>query len=157
MRKMQETKKPPEDGAVKVVKCMDLLPIPDELIRLVAAKQFSEVFNLLAAIPNRALPKQGWLPMRFLRHAKLCFCGGHISLRDDLDAQAVKDVRVAAAVAVHAAFPAIGMLEVDRNILDPSEGSVGVDNRVGAVGGGDLGEFLEGHGQLLPSVVLSTV
>ena len=54
MRKMQETKKPPEDGAVKVVKCMGLLPIPDELIRSVAAKQLGEVFNLRAAVPNRA-------------------------------------------------------------------------------------------------------
>jgi len=132
---------------------LTLLPIPDELIRLVATKQLGAVFNLFTAIPNRALPKQRWLPMRFLRHPELCFCGGHIRLRDDLDAQAVKDVRVAAAVAVHTALASIGPFEVDRDVGNPSEGSVGVDNRVGAVGGGDLGEFPEGHGQLLPSLI----
>jgi len=95
--------------------------------------------------------------MRFLRHAKLCFCGGHIGLRDYLDAQAVKDVRVAAAVAVDAALASIGMLEVDRDILHASERLVCMHNRVGAVCGGDFSEFLKGQGQLLPSVVLSTV
>jgi len=90
--------------------------------------------------------------MRFLRHPELCFRCGHIRLRDDLYPQPVKDVSVAAAVAVHTALASIGPFEVDRNILDPSEGSVGVDNRVGAVGGGDFSEFLEGHGQLLPSL-----
>ena len=149
---MQETKKPPEDGAVKVVKCMGLLPIPDELIRLVAAKQLSELRYLLAAVPNRALPKQGWLSMRFFRHPELRFRCGHIGLRDYLDAQAVKDVSVAAAVAVHTAFPAIGMFEVDGDILRASERLVCMHNRIGAVGGGDLGEFLESHGQLLPSL-----
>ena len=91
--------------------------------------------------------------MRFLRHPKLCLCRCNIGLRDDLDAQAVKDVRVATPVTVHAAFPAIGMFEVDRDVLDPSEGSVSVDDRVGAVGGGDFSEFPEGHGQFLPSLV----
>ena len=91
--------------------------------------------------------------MSFLRHSELCFCGGHIGLRDDLDAQAVKDVSVAAAVAVHTALASIGPFEVDRNILDTSERLVCVDNRVGAVGGGDFSEFPEGHGQLLPSLV----
>ena len=134
-------------------RCGDLLPIPDELIRLVATKQLGEVFNLFTAIPNRALPKQGWLPMRFLRHPKLCFCRCNIGLRDDLDAQAVKDVRVAAAVAVYTALASIGPFEVDRDVLDPSKGSVCVDNRIGAVDGSDFGEFPEGHGQLLPSLI----
>lgn len=131
---------------------LTLLPIPDEFVRLVAAKQLSELRYLLAAVPNRALPKQGWLPMRFFRHAKLCFCGGNIGLRDYLDAQAVKDVRVAAAVAVHTAFPASGMLEVDRDVGNPSEGAVGVDNCIRAVCGGDLSEFLECHLLLFPSL-----
>ena len=135
-----------------MVEWRDLLPIPDELIRLVAAKQFSELHYLFAAIPNRALPKQARLPMRFLCHPELCFRCGHIGLGDDLYPQAVEDIRVAAAVAVDAAFPAIGQFEVDGDILHASERLVCMHNRVWAVGGGDLGEFLEGHGQLLLSL-----
>ena len=131
---------------------LTLLPIPDELIRLVATKQLGEVFNLFTAIPNRALSKQGWLPMRFLRHPKLCLCRCNIGLRDDLDAQPVKDVRIASAVAVHAALASIGLFEVNRNVGDPSKASMGVDNCVGAVGGGDFSEFPECHGQRLPSL-----
>jgi len=40
-------------------RCGDLLPIPDELIRLVATKQLRKMINFRTAIPNRALPKQG--------------------------------------------------------------------------------------------------
>ena len=36
-------------------RCGDLLPIPDELIRLVATKQLGEVFNLFTAVPDCAL------------------------------------------------------------------------------------------------------
>ena len=90
--------------------------------------------------------------MRFLRHPKLCLCRCNIGLRDDLNAQPVKDVRVAAAVAVDAALASVGSFEVNRDVLDPSKGSMCMHNRVGAVGGGDLGEFLEGHLLQLPSL-----
>ena len=126
-------------------------PIPDELVCLVPAEQLRELFNFLTAIADRALTKQARLTMRLLRHPKLSFCCGNVCLRYDLNSQAVEHISVAATVAVNLAVRPIRLFEVDRDVLYPSEGFVRVDDRIGAVGGGDLGEFLEGHVHLPPA------
>ena len=126
-------------------------PIPDEFVCLVPAKQLRELFNFRTTITDCPLAKQARLTMRFLRHPELAFCGGNVCLRYNLYPQTVEHIRVAAAVAVDLAVRSILLLEVDRYVLHPTEGLVRVDDRVGAVGGGDLGELLEGHVHLPPA------